>query len=186
MSILREEAAREAAERRAEAERAMQVQPDLGLQDSPKRPPSPASESRFADLSEPVHGAEQEQGQEPEPPRTRPPSRRALLPDIEEINSTLRPGTDHRDGEDVPAFREAAERRKGFGAGFLSVIFVALLLVLVYAFAPRLAEMLPQVAPVLEAYVAAVDAARIWLDMALKQATGALQGLTGEAAAPPG
>jgi hypothetical protein len=184
MSILREEAAREAAERRAEAERSMQVQPELGLPDTQKRPSARPSESRFADLSTADPSSRPEHEQEPEPPRTRPPSRRTLLPDIEEINSTLRPGADQRTGEDVPAFREAAERRKGFGAGFLSVILLAVLLALAYAFAPRLAELVPQASGALDAYVAGVDAARLWLDMALKQATGALQGLTGEAEAP--
>lgn len=184
MSILREEAAREAAERRAEAERAMQVQPELGLQETSRRPANRAADNSFADLSAPDRHAGAEA--EPEPPRTRPPSRRALLPDIEEINSTLRPGTDHRDGEDMPAIQEAAERRKGFGTGFLTVILLAVLLALAYVFAPQLAKMVPQASGALESYVAGVDAARLWLDMALKQATGALQGLTGETEAPQG
>ncbi len=186
MAILREEAAREAAERRAEAERSMHVQPDLGLQDTSRRPAAKPVENSFSDLSVSDRSARPEHEHEPEPPRTRPPSRRALLPDIEEINSTLRPGADQRGGEDVPAFREAAERRKGFGAGFLSVILLAVLLALAYAFAPRLAALVPQASGALDAYVAGVDAARLWLDSALQKATGALQGLSGQGAEPQG
>lgn len=180
MSILREEAAREAAERKAEAERTMQVQPDLGLPEAPKKPPQPAPkpDPRFADLSEPEP--------EPEQPaqRTKPPSRRALLPDIEEINSTLRPGAEQRDGEDQTVYIIAQERRRGFGAGFLSVIALAALATLVYVLAPRLSEAVPGAAPALETYVQTVDAARIWLDGALQSATGTLRGLSGEGDTP--
>jgi predicted Zn finger-like uncharacterized protein len=179
MSILREEAAREAAERKAEAERALQVQPDLGVPEADRRPPPRPENARFADLSE-------DAAPDPEPPRTRPPSRRTLLPDIEEINSTLRPGTEQRDGDDSPAFTEAAERRRGFGAGFFLVLLVAAAAFATYVLAPRLAEAVPQLADPLQAYVGAVDAGRLWLDETLKKATGALQGLSGEGGTPPG
>jgi hypothetical protein len=179
MSILREEAAREAAERKAEAERALQVQPDLGVPEADRRPPPRPEKARFADLSE-------DAAPEAEPTRTRPPSRSALLPDIEEINSTLRPGAENRDGDDSPAFTEAAERRRGFGAGFFVVLLIAAAAFATYVLAPRLAEAVPQLADPLQAYVAAVDAGRLWLDETLQRATGALQGLSGEGDTPPG
>lgn len=182
MAILREEAAREVAERKSEAERSLQVQPELGVPDAPRKTPVKPAGNRFADLSSP----EPDAPGDPEAPRTRPPSRKALLPDIEEINSTLRPGADQRGGADIPAFTEAAERRRGFGAGFLSVLLVAAALTLVYVLAPRLAEALPQAKGVIDQYVVAVDAARLWLDDALQRATGALRGLSGETQAPPG
>ncbi len=70
----------------------------------------------------------------------------------------------------------AQERRRGFGAGFLSVIALAALATLVYVLAPRLSEAVPAARPALETYVQTVDSARIWLDGALKSATGTLRG----------
>ncbi|MEM1429921.1 MAG: zinc-ribbon domain-containing protein [Pseudomonadota bacterium] len=101
--------------------------------------------------------------------RTAP--RRALLPDIEEINSAIAGDPEHGD-DPMPVAtanrraREARSRRMGFGiavgifAGFT----------MLYSQGMRIAAAVPAFAPALEAYVGAIDSGRIWLDGALRAA----------------
>lgn len=185
MAILREEAAREAAERKAEAERAMQVQPDLGLQETPRRAAPPATFLAPDDTAD--DGPEPDAGTDTPAAPARGRSRRDLLPNIEEINSTLRPGGEHRSGDGMDYMAEAAVRRRGFSAGFFVVLLIAAACTLVYVLAPQITALVPTLAEPLATYVAAVDAARIGLDGALQWATGVLERLSGEApSTPPG
>ena len=164
LAVLREEAAREAAERRAEAGRTIETQPDLGPLDAGARAPvAPA-----AAASVPDH-----------PITERPNPRRDLLPDIEEINSTLRPGSEARN-EDDTAIVALAPKRMAFRTGFFSVLLVALVLVMLYTMAPQLAARFPGTAATLTAYVVTVDALRVWLDGLMQSAAGGLRNLTGE------
>ncbi|MBW7922042.1 MAG: zinc-ribbon domain-containing protein [Rubellimicrobium sp.] len=154
-AILREEAERERARR--EAERAAQqfvAQPDLGLDGMA---PTPAPER-----IEPAR---------PVPPDTAPaadpapeaPRGRARLPDIEEINASLRAAA-----ERAPAHvGEAAQARGrgGFRAGFLTVLSLATLALAAYVAAPRIAASVPAAEPALARYVAGVDRVRLWLDL---------------------
>jgi hypothetical protein len=140
LAVLREEAEREAAVRRVEAPpRPVEVQQDLGLMAPPPLgvPPSVlAAREKFADLSaDPVEIAAEEE----EAAAQRPASRRELLPDIEEINSTLRAGSEPRgeESEDTDEDR-ATGRRRGFRAGFLLMIALAALLWSAYVMAPRI------------------------------------------------
>ncbi|WP_444460756.1 hypothetical protein [Rhodobacter capsulatus] len=55
------------------------------------------------------------------------------------------------------------------------VLLLAALAVLLYAYAPQLAGRVPALTPLLDSYVAAVDAARIWLDAQLRAAIAAMQ-----------
>ncbi len=104
MAVLREEAEREAAVRRVEEpQQRIETQTDLGLTSAPPPPPVPASvlaaRERFADLSVDRVEADEDEGEIV----TRPTSRRELLPDIEEINSTLRASSEPRgEGEHLP------------------------------------------------------------------------------------
>ncbi|MEP4247536.1 zinc-ribbon domain-containing protein [Tateyamaria sp.] len=96
-------------------------------------------------------------------------SRRDLLPDIEEINSTLRSTSDRQigdgveasDGADMPAPKPSKSR---FRLGFMLVLVLVLILLAIYIFAPQIAQAVPQVDPYLSGYVAKVDAMRLWLD----------------------
>ena len=99
-------------------------------------------------------------------------SRRALLPDIEEINSTLRSTSDRRpsraDDHDVPghatsAADTASETRRGFSRGFSVTLLIAMLLLGLYVFAPKLVEAIPALTPVMDSYVATIDTLRIML-----------------------
>lgn len=100
-------------------------------------------------------------------------SRRALLPDIEEINSSLRSTSDRRPARaddherpggvsDTGTARNA--RQRGFSRGFSITLLIAMILLALYVFAPTIVEAMPGLAPVMEAYVSAVDALRIALD----------------------
>lgn len=84
---------------------------------------------------------------DPEAPEeaTETGSRRDLLPDIEEINSTLTPSGERRpqaDPETDVAGRETRSRR-GFRMGFSLIVLIVAALLLVYTYAPLLADRFP-------------------------------------------
>lgn len=179
--ILREEAARETAARRAETE-AIESQSDLGLDLPPERVDAPEP----AEAPEPVAAAEEAElapAPQPEPPQETAAepedveeaptedsnSRRDLLPDIEEINSTLKSESGIDDGiiEVAPEAAEA-ERRRGFRRGFLTIMILVALGAVVYLYAPQIEAAVPQAATVLGPYVETVDQARGWLDVRLQ------------------
>ncbi|SLN54069.1 zinc-ribbon domain-containing protein [Pseudooctadecabacter jejudonensis] len=88
--------------------------------------------------------------------------RRELLPDIEEINSTLRPDA-------PPAAADGMEdgattKSGGFRRGFVFIVALFLIALAVYVFAPQISAALPQVEPMLTAYVEWVNGLRLWLD----------------------
>ncbi|MGB5865004.1 MAG: zinc-ribbon domain-containing protein [Sulfitobacter sp.] len=106
-------------------------------------------------------------------------SRRDLLPDIEEINSTLRSGT-ARSGAGAadlePEFEAPthSRKRRGFRTGFLTVLLIFIVLASIYILAPQLSAAVPALEAPLQAYVEIVDQGRVWLDA---QITGLLQSL---------
>jgi predicted Zn finger-like uncharacterized protein len=182
--ILRQEAEAEQEARQRQRQReTLESQPDLGL---------PPAERRPAVADQPAHDLDDED-EEDSAERTRVArermarmrgepswmseedanaaaisSRRDLLPDIEEINSTLR-SSDARSGAGVDPGAEvqttvAQQQRRGFRNGFLVVFCIAALLSLIYIFAREIAVTAPQTDPYLSAYVAQVDQARFWLD----------------------
>ena len=155
--ILREEAAREASARHAEAEAAMQSQTDLGLESAGAVPDQRTVEAqrRMSLLK----------GEETTAPQVAPSasSRGGLLPDIEEINSSLRPeserGTDDADAED-----DTVRKKRGFRSGFFGALLILLLLAAVYILAAEIGERVPAATGALNTYVEMVDAGRLWLD----------------------
>ena len=170
--ILREEAAREAAARRAEAE-AMESQPDLGLDSADAAP-----DQRTAEAQERMA----ERKGTPMPPPAAPSraaiaaaSRGDLLPDIEEINSSLRSeserGTGFTEIEDAP---EA--RKRGARTGFFGVLLILTILAAIYVFADRIRDMVPALGGPLTTYVETVDTGRLWLDAQLRRAVDAMNG----------
>ena len=161
--ILRQEAEREAELRAAEST-GLESQPELGLDDS--QPDESAERARQArDRVTRIRGEEPEA----EAQETKTAMRRELLPDIEEINSTLRASDMPAAAEvgDLPIGPAAPVRRGGFLRGFSVALLIGAFLVLCYANAPRIARSLPQADPALSAYVATVDQARYWLDARL-------------------
>ncbi|OHC57731.1 MAG: hypothetical protein A3D16_15660 [Rhodobacterales bacterium RIFCSPHIGHO2_02_FULL_62_130] len=175
LAVLREEAEREQAARMAEGA-PLQTQPDLGL---PAPPPQIAVARRIAKLKgEPAVTTAA-------PPVTAPKAqtRRELLPEIEEINSSLRASSERRSGH-AAAVSETMDRARGgggFRSGFMLVMVLALVAVAVYVMAPKLSAQMPAAAGVLERYVLAVDAGRVWLDGMMRWAIGQLRGQMGSA-----
>jgi predicted Zn finger-like uncharacterized protein len=173
LAVLREEAERETAVRRSETPRPLESQPDLGLEETTgAASAAKAVRDRLARL----------RGPEPESQAAdKPAARRDLLPDIEEINSTLRASSENRGNEPFTSAQSKAEQVEpdtGFRSGFTLMLLVAVVLTAVYLAAPRLAEQFPAGKPALDSYVSGVDAARVWLDTAMRNAINALQGLT--------
>ncbi|MFO7804213.1 MAG: zinc-ribbon domain-containing protein [Paracoccaceae bacterium] len=171
--ILREEAAREEAARQGRKE-PLETQSDLGLPD-PAPTPSPEPTERDAESSARIRRLKGTDTVETTATES-PASRRELLPDIEEINSTLRSETE-RDTNGRPApedFTSEAEQRRGFRFGFLTVLAVFAVLWALYAFAGDISAAVPSLEPVMTAYVEAVDRARIWVDLQLQNLLSAL------------
>ncbi|MGI9389156.1 MAG: zinc-ribbon domain-containing protein [Boseongicola sp.] len=160
LDVLRQEAEHEISKRRSEAA-PIESQEEFGLAaPEQKRTPSRALRARMARLrgeDEDEGSAESESVEEDyQAPR------RDLLPDIEEINSTLRP-TSARGAEPVSPVVEA-ERQRGFRLGFVASVGICALLVLVYALAPAIASAVPGTEQALIAYVDWANAARDTLD----------------------
>lgn len=168
LAVLREEADRETRARKAEGS-ALETQPDLGLE----RPPLPTMPDPIK--ADQVAHLRDDPDADPAPGPQTP--RRELLPNIEDINSTL-VATSDRGSE--PAARDAPEtlarRRSGFRSGFGLAMAVAVLGLATYILAPRLTAALPRAEPVLTAYVAQIDRGRIWLDEKMRSMTETMQG----------
>lgn len=165
--ILREEAAREADARRREADVSVESQPDLGLDAASAAPDQRAQETlrRIAHLKgEEVAAAKEE---------TAAASRRALLPDIEEINSSLRSDAE-RTPSDAPMEVAKIKSRRSFRTGFFGVLLILTLLAGAYAFAPQISDLVPALVPTLDNYLEAVDALRLWIDLNLQSMVNAM------------
>ncbi|PWE51753.1 hypothetical protein DEM26_01980 [Thioclava sp. NG1] len=182
LSILREEAEREAAQRRAEGSSELQTQEELNLEeretseDAERAAEAAAADlarrrkraQDFSDLRDPDAEREEDRvadllGEDDEDLQTI--RGRERLPDIDEINSTLT-ATSDREGDSVAEFSPemARRRRSGFSRGFIFVMAVTAVLALLYAFAPDIAAKVPALKSPLTQYVVAVDEGRIWLD----------------------
>ncbi|MEO0945394.1 MAG: zinc-ribbon domain-containing protein [Pseudomonadota bacterium] len=164
LEILREEAEREMTQRRGDVD-VLETQTDLGLDDlSSEDEPSRALKARMAHLGD--EDAEATVRQPSAPPVSRRPStvperseaesyaepRRDLLPDIDEINSTLK-----------PASVESTEGKSGFLTGFLVMVVAAFLLILAYAQAPFIVQLFPESEAMIISYVDQANAFRDWL-----------------------
>ncbi|WP_108786117.1 zinc-ribbon domain-containing protein [Falsiruegeria mediterranea] len=159
-SILKEEAAREAELRAGDVD-GLESQPDLGLDDLP----GDESTRRAKEARDRMAVMKGEDPTKTDTP-TEGSSRRGLLPDIEEINSTLRSGGDPTDSTATAVAPGPAKRKRkgGFMRGLAVAILFGALLALIYVNAPQIAQSVPQADPMLSAYVALVDQARVWLD----------------------
>lgn len=157
LDVLREEAQRELSERKR-AQAGLETQEELGLVRRPTR--SKAAPARFygeADPEAPPPPPEMidDEQDTPEPPKT---PRRALLPDIEELTSTLEPGSQKARNED--GTDETRTEQRGFRRGLSTVMLVALALVVVYLLAPLIASWVPAAEGALRGYVGLIDGLR--------------------------
>ncbi len=172
LSILREEADREAearraearrsASRRAEAEDQFRTQPDLGI----IPPPGPSAAGQRVTAPK---------GEETETSAARPAARRDLLPNVDDINSTLQP--DSTDGEEEGG-EAATELTRGtaFRIGFLIALSVLVVAAVLYLAAPAIQKTVPALKAPLDSYVGFVDGLRHRLDALMNSATDRLNG----------
>jgi predicted Zn finger-like uncharacterized protein len=160
LAILRDEAEREVSARNAEG-RPLEMQADLGIEASMN-----AAQKRTAMLRA-----------EDTDVAAKPSARRDLLPDVEEINSTLRP-SERAEEEDAEAGAgtEAERGRSSFRSGFMMMMVIAVLGLVAYLTAPQLSSQVPALERPLSAYVGFVDMMRLQLDGLMQSATLAING----------
>ena len=157
LEILKEEADRELARREEEAAAPIESQPDLALDDPRDRDtPSRALRARMARLrgededEEENEEADLQPEEAPEEDDAYREPRKDLLPDIDEINSSLRPAGlagGQRSEE------EEAEHRRGFRIGFIGIVALVVLLIVTYTQAPTIASLVPGTETALIGYV---------------------------------
>ena len=151
--VLREEAERESRQRKASVE-SLETQTEMGLDEPIDESTRRAREAearmnRLQGLPETGHGADLD-----------PTSRRNLLPDIEEINTSLG-GTQNRAQTD--ARYEAPPAPSGFRSGFRLMAVVTVIAVAIYALTPKITEFFPGLSGPLGTYVRTVNEGRVWL-----------------------
>lgn len=172
LDIIHQEVERET-QARASDGGGLETQTDLGLAHAEAR--AQAARERIAQRREQAELSIDEIGDDalaPAPKREEG-TKRELLPDIEEINSTLASAPDGLDAASPANGAAASQKKGGFGTGFgLMLLFVAIGLCL-YIYHPAIAERFPVTAEPLQRYVTGIDSFRIWLD-------GAAQGLLGK------
>lgn len=149
-NILREEAERETRLREAEGGDGLESQPELGLDGQPDD--EAARRSREAqDRMARMRGEDQAEHDD-------------MLPDVDEINSTLRGSGEAASQTAVAVGEVHPQKRGGFLRGFAVVFIIAAVLVLIYGNADSIGNAVPATEPVLNAYVALVDQGRLWLE----------------------
>ncbi|WP_172298713.1 zinc-ribbon domain-containing protein [Pseudoruegeria sp. HB172150] len=171
--VLREEAERETKARREETTGGLESQPDLGLDEAEEdravtATRSAAARARMARL----------RGQEDEPEGDSGP-RSGLLPDVDEINSTLRGQEDREATAEPEIATEEEKKRTGFRVGFFAVMGLCIVLVLVYSFAPLIVRSVPQSETVLSIYVDGVNKARITVNGTVEDLAAKLRDFSG-------
>lgn len=178
LSVLREEAEREVQARKVEAQ-GLEMQGDLGLP-PPVNPAvgRPLREERASSEPEMTDAERHIARMKGMPvPQQKPAARRDLLPDIEEINSSLKPS----DVAQPVEYEETGSQpeKSGFRSGFTLMLIIAVVVIALYVMAPNIAVQIPELAGTMDAYVSAVDALRLGLDSVIRKATAFLQGLAG-------
>lgn len=165
--VLRAEAELEAEARRKERE-GLETQPDLGLAEAPLFPVNREQDAQKRKTETRGDYFEDEDDMLDElvlPAISAVGSHRAELPDVEEINSTLRSDEDRTPDLEPEQLEQLEEQEKRSSRlGFVLTIAVFAALAVLYAFAPTVIENAPQAAPALDAYVSTVDTGREWLN----------------------
>lgn len=158
LDVLRQEAALEVEARHDESQGGLETQPDLGLDQA---------NDDAADLDASVsQRTARLRGIEPEADPNA--SRGGLLPDIEEINSSLQNESGLEDPDEIAQTKRG---RSGFRLGFGLIIILATLLFLAYIYAPQIIAKVPSSEAIMTSYVEAVNGVRQWLDQMMQSAT---------------
>ncbi len=183
--ILRAEAAREAEARaRARESSSLETQEELGLE-----PPAPAHPEPDADQTAPAaqedtagpdtaaqartaHLRTPDSGDDSTTASGGAGARRDLLPDIDEINSSLE---SVRAIDIIDDFTDTGQAGNGFARGFVLALLVAVLLVVLYLYAPLIGQKIPPLAPLMDGWVNLADGARGWADRLVSGALALVQ-----------
>jgi predicted Zn finger-like uncharacterized protein len=179
--ILREEAAREASLRRAEG-RGVETQEELGLSDAAPAAPAPQIPEADPEFDEETLAAILASDTTTTTASAAAASRRDLLPDIEEINSTLRSTSDRvateAEASDLETVDLTPRRRRGFRVGFGLILLLTAISVAIYANTSLIVERVPSLAEPITGFVEQVDVARLWFDDLTKSLAEWLNQLT--------
>jgi predicted Zn finger-like uncharacterized protein len=155
-SILREEADREAQARAADGS-GLETQGDLGLVEA-----DPVITKREAEMRERMADIQGIPNADPDGPR------RALLPDIEEINSSLSARSPEIETAAHDPYEYEIENRRGFRYGFFLTASLVIFTILVYAYGPQIVEQVPVSGGVIAEFTTYIDKSRVWLDGAVQ------------------
>ena len=168
LGILREEAEREISARRAEEAASLETQTEFGLaeelKNAPESSPSATETHQLGDHMAKLRG-ESDVKSDPEVPRSE------LLPDIDEINSTLTAATASEEEAAAAAAQEASHRR-GFRLGFALVGLIFAVLIIAYLYSASIAASVPAAEPALAAYVDSANSVRMWIDGVMRALVG--------------
>ncbi|MFT7370064.1 MAG: putative Zn finger-like uncharacterized protein [Alteromonas macleodii] len=165
--ILRQEAAYEKSAREADTN-TIETQPDQGLSHAPNedRRSINAHDSLAHLRGKAENSATPRANVETVMEQKSSASRRKLLPDIEEINSTLLSNSNVN--TTVNENTDKALSRSRFKRGFVYATITSLTALAIYVFTPQISLAVPQIEPYLTSYVEWVDELRIWLDRHLQ------------------
>ncbi|WP_298909161.1 zinc-ribbon domain-containing protein [uncultured Aliiroseovarius sp.] len=168
--ILQEEAEQELRAREAESQ-GIETQPDLGLDAAPRDNDAELA-ARLKQMEDEANAAQEEVDETDLRSRD-------MLPDIEEINSTLDTPDSAGDTRiDLgPRGDDAASSGSGFRRGFSLTILLAVLLVSLYVLAPQISERFPQAQGALDQYTTMGDGVRLWLEGAMQSAIEKMRAL---------
>ncbi|MBL4812529.1 MAG: zinc-ribbon domain-containing protein [Rhodobacteraceae bacterium] len=209
--ILREEAAHEAAARAANDSNSVESQSGTAsaaphsAADHPAEQPSDSNTQTSDAAQDTDHSAEAQRTEESRRRMARmrgetapaigaaaaAVTRGEMLPDIDEINSSLRDEADAVTAqlaeEDTFANEQelaALKRRRGFRWGISLVLFILAALVLAYIYHDKISKILPQAEAPLASYHETVDQGRLWLDLKMQSTAAWLDGISDPQAAP--
>ncbi len=183
--VLREEAEREQAARRAEQSTSLESQPELGLDEGPADDVTQRAQQAKVRM-ERMRGQATAPAAAPVAATTAAAgSRKDLLPDIDEINSTLRASGDRQrpteaSDADLPQTTPRTRGRGGFRVGFYGMILIAALGVAGYAYGPQVTDLVPQAEPYVAEYTSQLDTARGWLSTSVDRGLAWLDKMASE------
>ncbi len=98
-----------------------------------------------------------------------------VLPDIDEINSTLRTNAERGEAVAPPPEQVEKTKRKGFRWGFWGILFLILLAVLIYLFADQIIGMAPASEGAVTGYVDTINGMRGWVNGKAENAITSLE-----------
>jgi predicted Zn finger-like uncharacterized protein len=181
LDVIHEEVARETQAREADLA-GIETQTDLGLDNIGETVRESISE-QASDTAEAVE--DNFDDLDPAPQRDDPSTKRELLPDIEEINSTLAgtPDPVHEPELAETPVNLIARRRRGFRIGFGFMLLLSAILLAFYVNGSNIAERFPDYSEPLARYASFVDGIRVWLDRTAQTLVERLTAMIGQVSA---